>query len=116
MKVVQAREASFNIYFENVNPRNETKNFKNDSLKSKLSQWTGELNDLKEDVVIRREHWLNHLLPIINTYIPTRNSDKYAYRPDYERDSFIKPMDVPLKNYKEFINSLEVDGKGESSR
>jgi len=81
-----------------------------DSLKILLSQWTGELNDLKEDVVIRREHWLNHLLPIIRKYIPARNSDATQHRPDYLRNKQITPISVPEENYKELINSLEVDG------
>lgn len=81
-----------------------------DSLKIHLSQWSGELNDLKEDVIIRREHWLNHLLPIIRKHIPIRNSDATQLRPDYPRLKQITPMSVPDKNYKEFITSLEVDG------
>ncbi|MFK7781485.1 DUF6090 family protein [Psychroserpens sp.] len=81
-----------------------------DSLKIHLSQWSGELNDLKEDVVIRREHWLNHLLPIIRKHIPIRNSDATQHRPDYLRQKQITPMSVPEENYKEFITSLEVDG------
>ena len=82
----------------------------NDSLKNKLSQWTGELNDLAEDIVIRREHWLKHLSPIVRKHIPIRNTDKYAYRSDYSRDSIINPITVPKENYKTFVNSLEVDG------
>jgi hypothetical protein len=82
----------------------------NDSLKNKLSQWTGELNDLAEDIVIRREHWLKQLLPIIRKHIPTRNIDKYAYRSDYSRDSIIKPISIPKENYTKFVTSLEVDG------
>jgi len=82
----------------------------NDSLKNKLSQWTGELNDLNEDNAIRRDHWLNHLLPLIRRYLPGRNVDKYAYRPDYARDSVIKTIEVPKENYDRFINSLEADG------
>ncbi len=82
----------------------------NDTLKNKLSHWTGELDDLREDIVIRREHWLNYLLPIMRKYVPTRNIDKYAYRSDYNRDSIIKPITIPKENYTKFITSLEVDG------
>jgi hypothetical protein len=82
----------------------------NDSLKNKLSHWTGELNDLAEDIVIRREHWLKYLLPTFRKYIPTRNIDKYAYRSDYSRDSVIKPILISKENYIKFITSLEVDG------
>lgn len=82
----------------------------NDSLKNKLSQWSGELNDLGEDIIIRREHWLKFLLPTIRKYIPTRNIDKFAYRSDYSRDSVIKPILIPKENYIKFVTSLEVDG------
>ena len=81
-----------------------------DSLKIYLSQWSGELNDLKEDVIIRREHWLNHLLPAVRKHIPTRNSDSAQDRPDYQRQKQISPIKISDENYKEFINSLEVDG------
>lgn len=81
-----------------------------DSLKIHLSQWSGELNDLREDVIIRREHWLNHLLPAIRKHIPIRNSDAAQHRPDYLRQKQITPISVPEENYKEFITSLEVDG------
>ena len=81
-----------------------------DSLKIHLSRWSGELNDLKEDVVIRREHWLNHLLPIIRKHVPIRNSDATQYRPDYLRQKQITSISVPEENYREFITSLEVDG------
>ncbi len=81
-----------------------------DSLKIHLSQWSGELNDLKEDVIIRREHWLNHLLPIIRKHIPIRNSDATQFRPDYLRQKQITPLSVSEENYKKLITSLEVDG------
>ncbi len=81
-----------------------------DSLKIHLSQWSGELNDLHEDVIVRREHFLNHLLPVIRKHIPARNSDATQERPDYQRLMQISPIKVPDKNYAEFITSLEVDG------
>jgi len=82
----------------------------NDSLKNRISQWSGELNDLKEDASIRREHWINYLLPAIRKHIPARNLDKYAYRSDYSRDSVIKPITIPKEKYTQFVSSLEVDG------
>jgi len=81
-----------------------------DKLKIYLSQWSGELNDLKEDVIIRRDHWLHYLLPIIRKYLPTRNTDAAQYRPDYIRKKAISPRIFPEANYKEFTKSLEVDG------
>ncbi len=81
-----------------------------DSLKIHLSRWSGELNDLKEDVIVRREHFLNYLLPVIRRHIPARNSDATQERPDYQRHMQISPITVPDENYAEFITSLEVDG------
>ncbi len=81
-----------------------------DSLKIYLSQWSGELNDLREDVIIRRDHWLHHLLPVIRKHIPIRNTDIAQDRPDYQRLKQISPMKVSEDNYKEFTLSLEVDG------
>jgi len=80
-----------------------------DSLKIHLSQWSGELNDLREDVIIRREQWLNYLLPAIRKHIPARNSDASQDRPDYQRQKQISPIKIPDESYKKFINSLEVD-------
>jgi len=81
-----------------------------DSLKIYLSQWSGELNDLREDVIIRRDHWLNHLLPNIRKHIPTRNTDLTQDRPDYQRQKKISPIKISDENYRAFTSSLEVDG------
>jgi len=81
-----------------------------DSLKIYLSQWSGELNDLKEDVIIRRDHWLHHLSPIVRKYLPMRNTDMTQDRPDYQRQNKIEPIKVSEENYKEFAASVEVDG------
>ncbi|MEM6517629.1 MAG: DUF6090 family protein [Bacteroidota bacterium] len=82
----------------------------NDSLKIFLSQWSGELNDLKEDVIVRREHLFNHVLPTIRKFIPIRNSDATQERPDYQRRLQVSPIKVSDENYKALITSLEVDG------
>ena len=81
-----------------------------DSLKIYLSQWTGELNDLKEDVIIRRNHWLHNLLPIIRKYLASRNTDAAQFRPDYIRQKEVSNKFVSDENYKTFTKSLEVDG------
>ena len=81
-----------------------------DSLKMALSQWSGELNDLTEDNMIRREHWINHLLPLIRKHIPTRNSDKAQYRADYVRKRQVTPRQASEEDYYHFTTSLEVDG------
>ena len=83
---------------------------KSDSLKRYLGEWTGELNDLQEDNIIRREHWLHHFLPIIRKHIPTRNSDLAQFRADYERQKQVSPIKIADENYENFITSLEVDG------
>jgi hypothetical protein len=82
----------------------------NDSLKKYMSQWTAELEDLREDVIIRREYWLNHILPLFRTYIPTRNTDKAQNRPDYFRQKEISPLPGNIEGYTAFVGSLEVDG------
>lgn len=75
-----------------------------------LNQWTGELDDYKEDVIIRREYWINHASSKINKLLPARNQDTFSDREDYARDILIKPIQVPKSNYVEFLTSLEIDG------
>jgi hypothetical protein len=74
-----------------------------------LNQWTGELNDYIEDVIIRRNFWSNNF-DILNRHIPHRNTDASSDRPDYSRPYKIEPIEVPQENYQNFINDLTVDG------
>jgi|AntRauTorckE6833_2_1112554.scaffolds.fasta_scaffold04947_6 hypothetical protein len=83
---------------------------RDEKLKFMISQWSGELNDLREDVVIRRDYWINVIAPLLQTYLPIRNSDRTYIRDDYNRDSKIQPIKVSQQNYKDFFNSIEVDG------
>ncbi|MFK7831941.1 MAG: DUF6090 family protein [Winogradskyella sp.] len=79
-------------------------------LRYKLNQWTGELGDYKEDVIVRRNYWITNGPAIINKGLPIRNQDAFMDREDYLRDVLIKPMDVPKSNYVAFLTNLEVDG------
>ena len=78
-------------------------------LKYALNQWTGELEDYKEDVIIRREYWIHNVPAIFYKYLPTRNGDASMDREDYKRDIAIEPIEVPKSNYTAFFKSLEVD-------
>jgi hypothetical protein len=82
----------------------------NDTLKTLLSQWSGELNDYREDVVIRRDYWIQNVDPVLRKLVPARNTDFTQDRPDYRRNRRITPMEVPESSYQEFRESLEVDG------
>lgn len=79
-------------------------------LRYALNQWTGELDDYKEDVIIRREYWINHGPPKVNKLLPLRNQDAFMDREDYLRDVLIESIQVPKANYIEFLTNLEVDG------
>jgi hypothetical protein len=79
-------------------------------LRYQLNQWTGELNDYKEDFIIRRDYWIHNMPPLVNKLLPVRNQDAFMDREDYERDIVIKPIQVPKKNYVEFLSNLEIDG------
>jgi uncharacterized protein DUF6090 len=81
-----------------------------DSLKALLGKWSGELNDLQADVILRQEHLVHSASPSIRKFLPLRNMDKANYREDYARILTIKPLDIPKSNYNKFYNSLEVDG------
>ena len=78
-------------------------------LKYALNQWTGELEDYKEDVIIRRDYWVSNVPPIMNRLLPIRNADATMDREDYRRDIVIQPIQVPKSNYVEFLTNLEVD-------
>jgi hypothetical protein len=79
-------------------------------LRYKLNQWTGELDDYKEDIIIRRDYWINHTPSMTNKLLPARNQDVSMDREDYTRGIIIKPIEVPKSNYIEFLTSLEIDG------
>ncbi len=78
-------------------------------LKYALNQWTGELDDYKEDIIVRREFWVNNLPRIMYKFIPMRNVDASLNRSDYKRDISIQPIEVPKENYVDFLSNLEVD-------
>jgi len=79
-------------------------------LKYALNQWTGELEDYKEDVIIRRQFWVNNVPSIIYKFVPVRNGDASMDREDYKRKIVIEPIQVPKSNYVAFLTNLEVDG------
>lgn len=81
-----------------------------EQLKFMISQWSGELNDLREDVVIRRDFWLHNIHPLFQSYLPLRNTDKSMVRSDYDRPIIVEPIKVGKEKYKAFFQSLEVDG------
>ncbi len=78
-------------------------------LKYALNQWTGELEDYKEDVIIRREFWVNNVPSIMYKFLPLRNADASMDREDYKRNILIEPIQVPKSNYIAFLTNLEVD-------
>jgi len=79
-------------------------------LRYTLNQWSGELNDYAEDVIVRREYWIMHAPSKVHTLLPIRNQDAFMDREDYARAILIKPIKVPKSNYVAFLTSLEVDG------
>ncbi|GMN09051.1 hypothetical protein MTsPCn9_04930 [Croceitalea sp. MTPC9] len=82
---------------------------KDAKLKYALNQWTGELDDYKEDIIVRRAYWINNVPKIMYKYIPVRNADASMNRSDYRRDIIIQPLEVAKENYEAFLSSLEVD-------
>ncbi len=79
-------------------------------LRFKLNQWTGELSDYNEDIIIRRDYWIHNLPSIVNRLLPVRNFDAFMDREDYSRDIILKPMQLPKSNYMKFLTDLEIDG------
>ncbi|MFL0352218.1 DUF6090 family protein [Xanthomarina sp. GH4-25] len=79
-------------------------------LRYQLNQWTGELNDYKEDQIIRRNYWIHNMPSLVNKLLPIRNQDTFMDRKDYAREILTKPIQVPKSNYMEFLKSLEIDG------
>jgi hypothetical protein len=79
-------------------------------LRYKLNQWTGELNDYKEDHIIRRDYWIHNMPSLVNKVLPIRNQDSFLKREDYPRERDLKLKQVPKANYVEFFSNLEIDG------
>jgi len=79
-------------------------------LRYALNQWTGELNDYKEDIIIRREYWIKNYSPLVNKYIPLRNTDQFIDRTDYTRNFKVNNRQIPKSNYIEFLTNIETDG------
>ncbi|MDO1501167.1 DUF6090 family protein [Winogradskyella maritima] len=81
---------------------------KDADLRLLLNQWTGELSDYVEDVVLRR-NFVSINYAILTRYVPVRNSDKTQDRSDYQKSYQIKPIEVDTANYQLFIEDTEVD-------
>ncbi len=83
---------------------------RDEKLKFMISQWSGEMNDLREDVVIRRDFWIQVIQPTFQKYLPVRNADRTQVRTDYDREIKILPIKVDKELYDRFFMSMEVDG------
>ena len=81
---------------------------KDAKLRLLLNQWTGELSDYVEDVVVRR-NFISNNYKTLGRYIPMRNSDITQDRSDYKKVYSIKPIEVDVKQYQKFIKNVEVD-------
>lgn len=81
-----------------------------EKLRYRLTQWSGELDDLEEDIIIRRDHYINQMQPIVHRYISTRNADKTQVRHDYPRELVIKSIPYQQANYDALMASSEFDG------
>lgn len=94
----------------NLNSSGNLELIRDPKLRYALNQWTGELEDYKEDVIIRRDYWIKYAPLHVNTLLPVRNFDASMDREDYVREMVITPTQVPKSNYVEFLTSLEIDG------
>lgn len=83
---------------------------RDEQLRYRLTQWSGELKDLEEDIIIRRDHYLNQLQPIFHRYVSSRNSDKTQTRHDYPRELVIEPIPFDQSRYDALLASSEFDG------
>lgn len=80
-----------------------------EELKYMISQWSGEMDDLREDVVIRRDYWIHNVSEVVEAYLPLRNTDKYFIREDYPRPLVVEPIELDKSNYIKFFRSQKVD-------
>lgn len=81
---------------------------KDANLRLLLNQWTGELSDYVEDVVVRRNFITNNYKEL-SKHIAIRNSDITQDRSDYKKDFQISVLKINDENYKKFIKDIEVD-------
>ena len=102
-------EAATGVFDETISS-GKMRLIQNDSLKSHLSKWSGKLDEVGEDEIIRRDHIVHNVSPLFRKYIPYRNFDRAYDRDDYKRDRRIESITVPDSNYEAFFKSLEVDG------
>jgi hypothetical protein len=75
-----------------------------------LTQWSGELNDLGEDNLIRRDHYVHELIPIIGKYIYVRNADSSYMRDDYAREQVIESITRDQTRYDAMLAATDFDG------
>jgi hypothetical protein len=75
-----------------------------------LTQWSGELSDLSEDNLMRRDHYIHQLMPKISEHIPLRNADRSYTRNDYSRELLIKPITNDQEKYDAMLAATEFDG------
>lgn len=75
-----------------------------------LTQWSGELDDLSEDNIMRRDHYIHELMPTISKYISLRNVDKSYTRDDYKRPLVIDPLSMNQSQYDVMMKATDFDG------
>jgi len=68
-----------------------------------MTRWSAELEDLNSDKIVRREHWVHHLMPVITNFIPLRNSDKSSFRADYARELNIDQLSYDQIEYDKML-------------
>jgi hypothetical protein len=82
-----------------------------ENLRYKLTQWSGELGSIQEDIVMRREQFFNGLVPACNQHISLRNTDHTQKREDFYRADKLEAISYPQENYDRMLSATTFDGE-----
>lgn len=82
-----------------------------ENLRYKLTQWSGELGSIQEDIAMRREHFFQGLVPAVNQYVSLRNTDQTQMRADFPRADLLASIPYPKENYDRMLASTTFDGE-----
>lgn len=86
----------------------------NDTLRVKLSEWTGELDDAKEDSAFRFENYNLNVIPFLSKHVPLANGEQFkdirntvtnASVPIFQESSEFN-LDIASLNMLEFENVI----------
>lgn len=85
---------------------------KDDSLRNNLTQWPGKIDNMEEDIIIRRDQLNFQLQPYFSKYAPFKNGNKYMSFSSWSDTYTSKQLENSNFNYDfDALESREFEGQ-----